>query len=186
MLSICSTFLLICLFLRSVFGSRYFRVLQRGATHLRSLCLPYVSNPRVTWPRHLYLYHLPWSPRRSTRTQPYQLSSTWDVQFISFPTFLRSVYLDVCIWMLLKKHCWIFFLREREKETSICYSTYWCIHWLILVCALTGDWTHKLGVLGRCCNNLSCPARAKCFSCNQHGCVVNVFGPRLYFLCDLC
>ena len=33
--------------------------------------------------------------------------------------------------------------REREKvrqrKTSICCSTYLCIHWLILVCALTGD-----------------------------------------------
>ena len=137
MLSICSTFLLICLFLRSVFGSRYFRVLQRGATHLRSLCLPYVSNPRVTWPRHLYLYHLPWSPRRSTRTQPYQLSSTWDVQFISFPTFLRSVYLDVCIWMLLKKHCWIFFWeRERRKHRFVIplidafIGWFLCVRWL--------------------------------------------------------
>ena len=30
----------------------------------------------------------------------------------------------------------------------MCCSTYLCIHWLILVCALTGDQTHNLGVLG--------------------------------------
>ena len=34
--------------------------------------------------------------------------------------------------------------RERERETLICCSTYWYIHWLILVCALTGDGTHSL------------------------------------------
>ena len=27
--------------------------------------------------------------------------------------------------------------KERERETLICCSTYLCIHWLILVCALT-------------------------------------------------
>ena len=39
---------------------------------------------------------------------------------------------------------------ERERETSICCSTYLCTHWLILVCALTltGDGTHILGALG--------------------------------------
>ena len=31
------------------------------------------------------------------------------------------------------------------RETSICCPTYWCIHWLILVCALTENWTHNLG-----------------------------------------
>ena len=34
--------------------------------------------------------------------------------------------------------------RERERETSICCSTYFCIHWLILACALTRDQTHTL------------------------------------------
>ena len=38
--------------------------------------------------------------------------------------------------------------RGKEKETLICFSTYLCIHWLILVCALTGDQTHNLGILG--------------------------------------
>ena len=28
-----------------------------------------------------------------------------------------------------------------EGETLICFSTYLCIHWLILLCALTGDRT---------------------------------------------
>ena len=31
-----------------------------------------------------------------------------------------------------------FYCFERERETSICCPTYWCIHWLILVRALTG------------------------------------------------
>ena len=29
--------------------------------------------------------------------------------------------------------------RERERHTLICFSTYFCILWLILACALTGD-----------------------------------------------
>ena len=29
--------------------------------------------------------------------------------------------------------------KARERETLICFSTYLCIHWLPLVCALTGD-----------------------------------------------
>ena len=35
--------------------------------------------------------------------------------------------------------------RKRKRETMICFSTYWCIHWLSLLCALTGDWTCNLG-----------------------------------------
>ena len=37
---------------------------------------------------------------------------------------------------------------ERERETLICYSTNLCTHSLILVCAMAGDQTHNLGVLG--------------------------------------
>ena len=35
---------------------------------------------------------------------------------------------------------------KKERETLICCSTYLCICWLILVCALTGDPTCNLGV----------------------------------------
>ena len=42
--------------------------------------------------------------------------------------------------------------RAREKETSICCSTYLfmlsLIHCLILICALTGNQTCNLGLLG--------------------------------------
>ena len=37
---------------------------------------------------------------------------------------------------------------KRERETSICCSTYLCIHWLLLICALPGDWTRNFGVSG--------------------------------------
>ena len=51
------------------------------------------------------------------------------------------------------------FFREREngrqRETSICCSTYLCIHWLILVCALSRDQIPNLSVLGWHCNQLS-------------------------------
>ena len=35
--------------------------------------------------------------------------------------------------------------REREMETLI-RSLYCCVHWFLLVCALTGDQTRNLGV----------------------------------------
>ena len=39
---------------------------------------------------------------------------------------------------------------EKETETLTCCSTYWGIHWLmILIRALTRDQTHNLGILGR-------------------------------------
>ena len=50
--------------------------------------------------------------------------------------------------------------RERRRETSVCCSTYVCIYFLILVCALTGDWTSHLGLLGRFSNKLSYLTRA--------------------------
>ena len=50
--------------------------------------------------------------------------------------------------------------RERKRETSICCPTYLCIHHLLLVGALIGDWTHNLGLSGQHSNQLSYPARA--------------------------
>ena len=49
---------------------------------------------------------------------------------------------------------------EEEQETLICYSTYLCIHWLILICTLTEDQTHNLGLSGQCSNQLSYSAMA--------------------------
>ena len=37
--------------------------------------------------------------------------------------------------------------RETKRETLICWSSYLCIHWLILVYALTRDRTCNLGIL---------------------------------------
>ena len=52
---------------------------------------------------------------------------------------------------------------ERERETLICCYPYLCIHWLILVCALTRDQTCNLGILGQCSNQLSYLAGAISF-----------------------
>ena len=53
--------------------------------------------------------------------------------------------------------------RKRERETLLCcYTFYLCIHWLILVCALTRDQNRNHGMLGWCSNQLSWPARAYC------------------------
>ena len=51
--------------------------------------------------------------------------------------------------------------RRTERETSICCSTFLCIHWLLPVRALTGDQTCHHGILGRCSNQLSDSARAR-------------------------
>ena len=48
--------------------------------------------------------------------------------------------------------------REREcvcmweREPLICCSIYFCVHWLILVSAVTSDWTYNLCVFGWCRN----------------------------------
>ena len=59
--------------------------------------------------------------------------------------FLKSVFVDFI---------------QKGRETSICCSTHLCIHWLILSCALTQDWTHNFGVLGGCSYQMSYLARA--------------------------
>ena len=38
--------------------------------------------------------------------------------------------------------------RERDKQTLICCSTYLCIHWLILVCAMTRGGICHFGISG--------------------------------------
>lgn len=48
--------------------------------------------------------------------------------------------------------------REREKETD-CWSTYLCIHWVILIYAQIRDRTCNLGVSGWHSNQSSYPAR---------------------------
>lgn len=49
---------------------------------------------------------------------------------------------------------------ERKRETSICYSTYICIHWLIIICALSRRQTCNLGVSRQCSKQLNYLARA--------------------------
>ena len=69
----------------------------------------------------------------------------------------------------LQGHCLSLFLKHclstisfifLKWETSTCSSTYLCINWLILVCALTRDWTRNLGILGPHSNQLNHLARA--------------------------
>ena len=51
--------------------------------------------------------------------------------------------------------------KRRKRETLICCSTYLCIHWLILVRALTGDGTCNVGGSGWCSDQLNYPARTE-------------------------
>ena len=67
--------------------------------------------------------------------------------------------------------------REREIERHVnLLFTYSCIHWLILICALTGDRTHNLCVSGQCSDQLSYLARANSELCNYaYSCVFSLF-----------
>nr|KAF6272672.1 hypothetical protein mMyoMyo1_010866 [Myotis myotis] len=49
--------------------------------------------------------------------------------------------------------------KNYFRETSICCSTYPCIHWWILAGALTGDQSHNLGTRSPHSNQLSYLAR---------------------------
>ena len=57
----------------------------------------------------------------------------------------------------------IYWFLEKETETSVSCSTYLCIHWLILLCVRTRDWTYNLGITGRHFNQPCYLARASGF-----------------------
>ena len=86
-----------------------------------------------------------------------------------------------------QKYFFLLFIdfRERQKkgerETSICCSTHLCIHWVILIRALTGDWIRNLGLSGWHSNQLSYLARAKNFRLKKHA----GFNPLTWFLNSL-
>lgn len=50
---------------------------------------------------------------------------------------------------------WLMEIFFWARETFICCSNYLCIPWLLLVYALTGDWTLNLGILRQHSNQLS-------------------------------
>ena len=69
-----------------------------------------------------------------------------------------SLTLELVSLLLLVFYLFVCF-REGEGGIPLCRSIYLRIHWLILACALTGDQTCNLGVLGHS-NQLNYPARA--------------------------
>ena len=77
--------------------------------------------------------------------------------------FYLLIYIYINIYWFIYIYIYIYRERDRDRERDghidwYC-STYSCIHWLILECALTGDRTLNLGILGRCSNQLSYLAR---------------------------
>ena len=99
-----------------------------------------VSSPQLAWPCVLCLPLPPSAPL--------------------FPEHIASPLCSLCFssaGLHLKKYI---NFRERVRETLICCSTYQCIYWLILVCALTQDRTCNLGESGRCSKQPSYLARA--------------------------
>ena len=67
-----------------------------------------------------------------------------------FQTLMALFYPSLNFLFPLLLFHFLFWEREREREISICCSTYLCILWLLLVCALTRDQTPIHGVWGRC------------------------------------
>ena len=59
---------------------------------------------------------------------------------------------------------WLYFWEGGE----ICCFTYLCIHWFILVCDLSGDWTHNLGVSGQRSANWATQSGLKSFFLNKY------------------
>ena len=70
---------------------------------------------------------------------------------------------DVLFFLLFTFVCVVFRevegYRNKETETSIYCSTYFAPSLVDFACALTRDETHNFGALGRCSDQLSCPAR---------------------------
>ena len=99
-----------------------------------------------------------WTFRRNSLLQ-----ATTDVHSIIIRFFLSQWFLN-CF-----KNYWLILEREKgkgeRKKYQFCCSCCSCIHWLILVCALTGDWTHNPGLSGQCSKQLSHPGRAISASC---------------------
>ena len=80
-----------------------------------------------------------------------------------FPTIVSFVFWPRCLLFFFLIFIDFFFFLEREgmeerKKYQFCCSTYLCIHWWLLTCALTGDRICKLGVYGKCSNQLNYPA----------------------------
>ena len=85
-------------------------------------------------------------------------SSRWWAPWMGIP--LNSIFVSY-VWYIFKCSINIDWERDWDRDWHwlTCCSTYLCIHWLILVHALTRDKIRILGVLGWHSNQLSYPAR---------------------------
>ena len=78
--------------------------------------------------------------------------------------FVYSVWQHCVLWWLSNMFFTLLFFKtvywgERQRNITLLF-TYLCVHWLIFVCALTGDQTCNLGVTDWHSNQLSHLARA--------------------------
>ena len=69
--------------------------------------------------------------------------------------------LHTCCLYLFINYYYYWLILGGERKISICCSTHLYIHGLVFVQALTRDWTHNVGMLGRCSYPLSYLARAQ-------------------------
>ena len=72
-------------------------------------------------------------------------SRIWQLLYISWPLTWQNFLFNFLICFLIRdRERWGERKGERGRETSICCSTYLCIHWLILLCAPTRNGTSNL------------------------------------------
>ena len=98
---------------------------------------------------------------------PIRVCSLEKCLFRLFPHSSPYFFYPSCNHLKFKKYLLIDFREmkgERKRETSIYRSTYLFTHWLICVCALTGDWTCKLDVSGWCINQATWSGQKKSHS----------------------
>ena len=94
----------------------------------------------------------------STATTLVQATTALQLNFcsnflIGFLLLTPTIYLLIFYSLILERR------GETHTHTSICCSTYLCIYWLILVCALTRDQTHNLGISGQCSKTTELPGQ---------------------------
>ena len=77
-------------------------------------------------------------------------STTFALESVIFKEFMVSFYFYFYVLILEKERRKGGRERERvrQREWEICCSTYFCTHQVILVCALTGNQTFSLSILG--------------------------------------
>ena len=119
----------------------------------KNLSTVLVKNKKVRY----YFLRGPWTSYFSLAFVTYQLCITWWL-FVHLPYHPPH---PTRLQASRERHGSHFHPRATKNNhiPSSSKFQFLCIHWLIVVCVLTGDKTHDLGVSRKCSNQLSCSAR---------------------------